>query len=309
MEEFFYKKGKEYSKKNTGKRALQETQQYNNHPAYTGSRKVKMNSTHPQPTTWWGSFVFDDQQVQRWQIGPLTLIARYLCMEWQVAYERAEEFGDSESSWCVDQLDSIPEEIGNTSRYIFGKASNALTITPVLADRPVISRPRSPFILAPGEGTTLYVSTPLWVELSVGDSKIKLDEIAIQRPSDTWFGPSTREGELCYASSTHCRLALEELPQRYHRAITPVVILNHANSPLSVERLNVPAPHLPLYETHAGQLWTPKIILTREEDGEMAALQIEKKPPEEALDGIEIRKPRRVSSEGVLIRAFNAMFS
>ncbi|MDH5217198.1 MAG: hypothetical protein OEX19_05865 [Gammaproteobacteria bacterium] len=268
-----------------------------------------MNSVYPNPSTWWGSFTFNDRQILRWKIGPLTIFVRYLSKEWQITYERLEEFGDSESTWCVDQVDSIPEEFGNTSRYIFGKASNVLTVTPILADRPVISRPRSPFNLALGEETTLYVSTPLWVELAVGDSKIKLDEIAMQRPSDTWFGPSTREGELCYASSTYCRLGLEELPQRYHRAITPVLIRNQANSALSVERLNVPAPHLPLYTTPSGQLWTPKIVLTREEDGEMAALRIEKNPPEEARDGMEVRKPRKVSSEGVLIRAFNAMFN
>ena len=55
----------------------------------------------------------------------------------------------------------------------------------------------------------IYVSTPLWVRVDVHDPPQFLQEIPVIRPSDTWFGPSTREGELGYAGRTHGRLNFE----------------------------------------------------------------------------------------------------
>jgi len=84
-----------------------------------------------------------------------------------------------------------------------------------------IARPLTPFNLVVDEKVRPHVSSPLWPELAAESANMVLPELAIQRPSDTSFGPSTREGELCCASATHCRLNIDELPQRPHRAITP----------------------------------------------------------------------------------------
>ena len=136
-----------------------------------------------------------------------------------------------------------------------------------------------------------------------------LQSIAIQRLSDTWFGPSTLEGELCYASTTHCRLNVKELPQRTHRVITPVLIRNQANTTLLLERLNLPTPLLPLYCSSSGQLWTPQVTLTREKDGDQAELIIDNKPPVEAGQLLKLNEARDIADNGVLFRAFNTVFS
>ena len=116
-----------------------------------------------------------------------------------------------------------------------------IALTPALADRPVVARPEKPFCLPAGAEAVVYVSSPLWVVLSTAQD-LKLAEIPIVRPSDTWLGPSTREGELCYASRTFLRLSLDNLPRRPHRATSMVRILNHADTALPLRALKLPAP-------------------------------------------------------------------
>jgi len=260
---------------------------------------------------WWGSYDFINEKCRLWHIGPLTLGVYRHNSEWQVARNYGEDRDDDDIAWDVTTTNSLSESLATDySRYILRESTEQLTITPLLVPRPVISRPNIPFNLIAGEAITVYVSTPLWLGLSLGPTLPRvLDEIPIQRPSDTWFGPSTMEGELCYASTTHCRLNLEELPQRPHRAVTPVLIENQADTTLSVERLRIPAPLLSLYTTPAGQLWTPKITLVRTTDGDMAALNIDDKPPTEANQVEPVGKPRQHNEGGTLTRAFNAVFS
>lgn len=259
---------------------------------------------------WWGSFTFSLEQNIQWRIGPLTLIVRYRDGEWHIGHHRTETFEDLDVTWEVQSTDQLPDTLDNNSRYIFSQTVKQMIVTPRLADRPIISRPRIPFNLTAGEEVTLYVSSLLWLELALGTSpSTKLEEVAIQRPSDTWFGPSTLEGELCYASATHCRINLAELPQRAHRAITPVRIRNQADTTLTIERLNLPAPLLSIYACADGQLWTPRVTLTRGKDGDMAELLVDNKAPEEAKSPELVSRPRTTANVGVLIRAFNAVFS
>ncbi len=267
-------------------------------------------NTNPNNNTyWWGEFTLGHHLSHEWHIGPLTLLTRCVPGEWQLAYSRNSEIDEQESGWSINETDQLPESGDNFARFVFKETKGILTTTPLLADRAVIARPHKPFHLTAGEEATLYLSSPLWLQLAAGTAKKKLTEIAMQRPSDTWFGPSTLEGELAYASTTHCRLNLDELPRRTHRAITPLNIRNQADSTLLVERLNLPAPLLPLYASQDGSLWTPKITLTREKDGDMAALKVDNTAPSEAGNTTRVSEPRQKSSGRVLIRAFNAVFS
>ncbi len=269
-----------------------------------------MATEFDKPPHWWGSFTPPHAQSLQWRIGPLTLIVRCLDGEWQIGHQRTSNFDNDDGSWEFQRCDQLPETLDTHSRYIFSQLVKQLTLTPRLADRPIISRPRVPFNLTAGETVTLYISSPLWIELALATSPTTLlEEIAIQRPSDTWFGPSTLEGELCYASATHCRINLAELPQRVHRAITPVLIRNQADTTLTVERINLPSALLSLYACSEGQLWTPKVTLIRGRDGDMAELKIDDKAPKQTTSPTLLSEPRDTANAGVLIRAFNAVFS
>jgi hypothetical protein len=154
----------------------------------------------------------------------------------------------------------------------------------------------------------VFVSSPLWVRIEVGDPPVKLQEIPIVRPSDTWFGPTTMEGELCYASRTYARLNLENIPVRVHRAITQIIIDNKADTQLLVERLNLPVPFLSLFEASNGFLWTEAVAMIRTRDTGMAAFQIGKRPPEEASAAKLVSEPREKPDQNMVIRAFGALF-
>lgn len=259
------------------------------------------------PSCWWGIFKFNLQQSREFQIGPLSLNIMRLNGEWVISHVYASEVEDNDS---LKDARLSEKTSTDCARYILSDTSGQLTITPLLADRQIISRPITPFNLAAGEEVTLYISSPLWIDIYIGESQIKkLNSLTSQRMSDTWFGPSTLEGELCYASNTHCRMSLDELPYRPHRAITPVLIKNQADTTLFVERLNLPAPLLQLYASANNQLWTPKVTLIREKDGDMASLKIDSSPADEATDAFKICEARKSLSDGALFRAFNAIFN
>jgi len=259
---------------------------------------------------WWGSFKLEIDENKEWQIGQLKLIVRRLINEWQIAHEPVDDLDRIDNGFEIRNTDQLPESLDNNSRYVLNNSTGQLIITPQLADRPIITRPHIPFNLTAGEEITLYVSSTLWLELAIGSTAKKvLTSIAIQRLSDTWFGPSTLEGEFCYASTTHCRLNFEDLPKRLHRAVTPVLIRNQSNTTLLLDRLNLPTPLLPLYASSTGQLWTPRITLTREKDGDLAELKIDNKPPKNKGQMKKINDAREEADSSVLFRAFSTVFS
>jgi hypothetical protein len=89
----------------------------------------------------------------------------------------------------------------------------------------------TPLYVPPAEIATIFVRSPLWLRIEVGDALIALQEVPMLRPSDTWFGPTTMEGELCYASQTYARLNLEKLPIGPHHAGTQVTIQIEGHNP------------------------------------------------------------------------------
>ena len=260
--------------------------------------------------TWWGQLDLNYEQTAQWVIGPLKLAVQRLPNEWQVAYEPDELIDLEATEWqqTTVALDISALNYANTERYVVGQTSKNLRIRPTLADRPIITRPFTPLYVPAGEQTVIFVSSPLWVSVEVGDLPKILQEIPIQRPSDTWFGPSTMEGELCYASRTYGRLHLDNIPVRSHRAITQVTIRNRATSQLLVERLSLPVPYLSIFETSEGLLWTQAVKMMRTRDTGMATLDVEAGPPKEAGEVKLICGPRQPPDQNMVIRAFGALF-
>lgn len=261
------------------------------------------NMQHANGRTWWGSFHLEHNAALRWRIGPLSLWLRRLPREWQLAQRRDHgpineqelEAGVPESEWA--RVAELPFE-----RFVFRQTRASIVLTPALADRPLVTRPMMPFHLSSGEEVTVYVSSPLWVRITT--EGVLLKELATQRPSDTWFGPSTRVGELCYASATHCRLNLDELPWRSHRAVTPLLIRNRDRQSLLVERLNLPVGYLSLFADEQGALWTQTVTIKREQGNDV--LDVSAAPPAQSAQ--LLCKPRSEPEKGGVIRALTSLF-
>jgi len=231
----------------------------------------------PLDPRWWGSVTLAVGGVARWRAGPSTVHAERRMADWRVWHEAGTDPYAVEAE-RARRIDEPAPEGAPTVRFSFAETPDTIAVTPALADRPVIVRPESTLAVPPGERVTLYVSAPVWMALqlevrrpkrgSKGPSPVVLAELPTSRPSDTWFGPSTREGELCYAVRTSARLEAADLPLRPHRAVTPVTVENQGATPLDVTRISVPMTFLALYLDRGGRLWTDGVLFTRAADGD-----------------------------------------
>lgn len=109
-----------------------------------------MNNTTQANSHWWGELNLSDAQNHQWQIGPLTLLVRCQSGEWQLAFEGGPEFLQNGSDWSIGKTAQTPDQMEAFSRYVFRETSGLLTLTPLLADRAIVSRPITPFNLTAG---------------------------------------------------------------------------------------------------------------------------------------------------------------
>jgi hypothetical protein len=198
----------------------------------------------------------------------------------------------------------------NVDRYVIAGKSEEIVLSPALADRPVVTSSEKLLSVPPGEEAVVYVSSPLWVRIEAGKPGKLLCEVPVFRPSDTWFGPDTTEGELCYASRTFHRVRLEDVPVRPHRATTAVKIKNRAGSMLALERMQVPVAHLALFRAGDGHLWTQDVMFDRAGDDDFVALRLggRSKPGAAAGEIKQIAGPRIPPSGNIVMRAFTSLF-
>ena len=259
-------------------------------------------------TPWWTPVQIAREQGVKLQLGPLTLHLHRGSDEWLLVAERTEGTGEeAEARAEVTRADSPPRHLSG-SRYVYRHPAGQARFTPLLADRPVVIRPRQPVFMLPGEETTFYVSTPVWVGVLIGNTSdgeagALLRELPVQTLSDTWFGPSTHAGVVCYAARTHARSHLEEVPLRFHRAVTPVHIQNRADSTLAVEKLSLPAPLLSVYGQHSGGLWTDTVHLARH-DNDNVTLRVESGAPS---GSVLLHGPRQHPDRSALARALSEL--
>lgn len=281
---------------------------------------MEPSSTSPEEATpWWGTFSLAEETGGRWEVGPSTLWLYRTAQEWRILHRPTADPATTDpmvnrSSTTVPvpeaDMDAILETEDDDlqmSRYSFRRTGNRVTLHPVLADRPVVSRPEHPLYVPPDESVTLYLSTAVWIRIALDESDRLLREVPSYRMSDTWFGPSTVEGEFCYATRTAGRLRLDTLPRRLHRAVTPLQIKNEASEALALERVQLPVEYLALYKTPTNTLWTQAVTMTHTEGREGAGVQIRRGAPADATDAELLREPRESDKRGLFTATFSAV--
>jgi hypothetical protein len=257
--------------------------------------------------TWNRSYPIAAGEPSFWQIGPLQLWACRLPGELRLASKQGEDSLDETLIIEVPSDHCEPPEGAKVRRIGFQQPPDTLELVPALADRPVVVSCEDPLIVPPEEETTLFISTPLWLMVIPGGSSAALLDQSTHRPSDTWFGPTTMTGELCYATRTCLRIKLENLPARPGRAISVVQVKNQARTDLKLEKLRLPALEMATYVTGDGHFWTDSVTLERQEDGESATARLSKGPPWQAPDAKLAAGPREASTGGLLTRAFGSL--
>ncbi|MFC1665246.1 hypothetical protein ACFL17_06415, partial [Pseudomonadota bacterium] len=160
---------------------------------------------------WWGDYQLELGQTARWCVGPFLMAVTRGRNEWRIQTKEASDEHSVPSGWEVCLQSEMLDQGAYLERHLFDLTTPALLIRPSLADRSVVTRPESPLHLHRGEEVRLYISTPLWITARVSESSDALLDTPLQPPSDTWFGSSTWEGELCYATHTRARLNLVQI--------------------------------------------------------------------------------------------------
>lgn len=260
------------------------------------------------PREWYGEYELAEGAEAYWRIGPMRFWISRKQKEWRFSclpgddpldpsLERDLEGGVAESAAADDSAVRLGAD----------HPGSRLVLTPQTADRPVVVRPVTPFLLPPDEELTLYVSTMVWLQVKVGDPPREFLEVPLYRPSDTWFGASTGDGEMCYSLQTSARLYLEKLPIRPHRAISALRVRNRAGTNLSIERVVLPLPHMSIFAGEDGKLWTETVTLEHTQDGRESPLILGRKAPPYAGATHKLSGPRQKSGRGLLTRAFGTL--
>ena len=251
---------------------------------------------------WWGKYHFSAPGSLTLRIGALSIAIRRDPMEWGLTYERvALEDPSLDHSWEVLEGDVGP---GQSARFVMEQTGDTLNLTPALADRSIVTSPQIPLHLPPEEKTVLFVGSPLWLRMTPEGAVAAWPEIPIKRPTDTWFGGSTLDGDLCYAVQTQAVLNPEHLILSARRAITPVLIHNHTADLFQVERLKIPVEHLCLYADPKGGLWTEQIVVTNSGDADLAQIKIDPGAPDRAGEASLLSPARYQSEEDLWSRVF-----
>lgn len=256
---------------------------------------------------WWGNKQLKIHDQVEHSIGPLWLSLQRQRHEIILSYYRDPDWDESYLEQKLP-IRSLPE-LTTTERYVLHKDDQEITLLPSLADRPVVARPATPFIVPANEYGVIFVSTPIWVTLYTTRENICLAEIPVIRLSDTWFGENTREGQICYDSRTSARMDTEDLPLYSHRAVTPVKIVNDSETHLLLERINLPIPYLHLYHTSDGFFCTQQIVMTREADEVTVTLEILTSPHPQFQQADLLTQAREAARERTIISKFSSLFA
>lgn len=184
--------------------------------------------------------------------------------------------------------------------------AGTLKATSRLSPRPVVARPNQPVHLPCGEKVTLFVGTSLWFCLTRDNDNDPLLDVPVARLSDTWFGPDTWHGEICYACPTHARLSMEGVAPNPFKAITPVEIRNENDKPLLIDRMNLPIPYLALYKD-AERHWTSQVTITRTSVQTGGEVHVSTHAPRFARSPIEVAPARKKLEGGMLHKAMSLL--
>jgi hypothetical protein len=266
------------------------------------------NSSSP----WWQPGELSLNACWHYRLGPLHIYIQRLARQWLLAHEYSND--DKAATPVSEAVKMIPVHL-TCQRFVFNQSPAGYRLLPRLLDRPVVVKTLQPVNIPPNEQATFYISSPVSVQLLLQQpdapqqDDVALQDIVVQRLSDTWFGPSTQIGELCYADKTHARDARQDLPLRTHRAVTPVTIHNSSLQMLCVDKISIPVPFLALYSKPDGSLWTDPVTLQHEGLQTLAHFRTGKLSAADAMGAELLAQPRQKTEKHSLFRAFTDIFT
>lgn len=255
-------------------------------------------------SAWWGEIEIAPDTGLHFVVGPLDLWVVRHPRDWRIVACRGADRQEAHVSLAPEAL-TVPED-AQEIRVAVRETLSPLRVMPALADRPIVARPTTPIYLPTEESVDFYLSTPLWLRLGDARSARHFHELPTQRLSDTWFGRTTTDGELCYASKKSAEERRADLQTHPARAITKTTITNLGDSTLLLERVALPLPSMALFVDDEGTFWTQSLSVAGTHEG-LRRIDIAAGPPDEARGARRIVAPRLEASLSIS-RAFDAVF-
>jgi hypothetical protein len=266
--------------------------------------------------SWWGRHATAQDRTDFWQIGPLKMWLQSSPFRINIRFTNDGDFLDNHVRSLPGSRDSSTGTLidfpGNAASVTCAYGLNTpseVVLSPALPDRAVVVRLDESLSILPGEDVTFYMIVPLWLRLELTEGAKLLAELPTFRMSDTWFGPMSSLGSLCYAAPTELLIDLRQVPLRPHCVITAITIRNLGVNHLKLDRLQIPFPRLSLFYSQRSGFWTDRLTLERRDDDEMANLKLDRQPPPEAAPTQFVTGPRQSGTEAnSVVRAFSAIF-
>ncbi len=256
---------------------------------------------------WASTYIMNSGETQHHCLGHSQIWITLLDMEWQVRSQQAEQ-QQVPIDWKLVTGHSLPSSDVAVQRFVRHNDNAMVTFIPAMASRPTVIRPFQPLTIAAGAQCTIYVGTALWMTVCVGPKRVMVADIPLSEPALTWVGRNTMEGELCYSAQSYARLALEAVPKRPWRAVTPVTIVNRRPEPLLLERFNLPTQLLSIHRNQLGQLWTPGVNVEVDTDMIAASMRVDPLPLPAAGPCEPLGPAREQVSRGRFVRTLDRIF-
>lgn len=210
-----------------------------------------MDASSEDNTPWWGHFLIAAEQSRYSKIGNTVLCIDHYNQEWKLAI-RQEHLGRENPTKILGS-------------YL---QQDEIKLKPVLADRNLQVKLNCPFYIAGGEALIIYINSPSWIRIEIGNPSILLDEIPTEILADTWSGDNTINGDLCYAATHLATPRFEEIPQNTTQVTTPILLQNFSKDRIYVNELKIPLPFLSVYSDIHNHLWTEQVLLSFDHDSE-----------------------------------------
>ncbi|MFO0728725.1 MAG: hypothetical protein U1E65_33415 [Myxococcota bacterium] len=170
------------------------------------------------------------------------------------------------------------------------QGTTGLELRPVTPGRRVVFSPTRTLVIHPGDALELWAEIPL--SLVALSKEAELCRLPLLPQKETWFGPSTVDGELAYAVRGEAPL-VDRLPGfNVDVARTKLRVENGGARGLTLERVLLPAPSLSLWSDPDGRLYTQAVSVRTDQDAHLAKVSVADGPPREALEPKPTSGPR-----------------
>jgi hypothetical protein len=190
---------------------------------------------------WWGNAIVAEDQSHFWKIENYVLCVDHHQQEWRF----------SEQHHAEQPL--------QYTKFIAKNMTQEILVRPCLPNRPLVLQLHEPLYLQPHTDTLLYFSLPVWIRIEFPRLMQDLAEFILTPLSDTWWGPNTYSGQLCYAHATQPTTQVESMPPSQTQAYCPIFLNNQTSKPVFLQHLYLPLSFLTLYESAHHDLWTEQL--------------------------------------------------